>query len=68
MSGYEVLNELGYIAQTTPAGRTIMVNPEFYPLGPAELAEHDSYLDWADKQDPGMDRYDDWSDIDMGDY
>jgi len=68
MSAYESLFDLGYVEQVTPAGRTIMVNPAFYPMSEADLIDHDNFLDWADKEDPGMNRYDDWSDIDMGDY
>ena len=39
MEGY------GYIAQTTPAGRTIMVNPAAYPLSAEFLANEDDYAD-----------------------
>ena len=40
----EVLNEIGYIKQVTPAGRTIWSNPKFI-LTEAELAEEDDYAD-----------------------
>jgi hypothetical protein len=40
----EVLNEIGYIKQVTPAGRTIWSNPTFI-LTEAELAEEDDYAD-----------------------
>jgi len=58
----EVLNEIGYIKQVTPAGRTIWSNPKFI-LTEAELAEEDDYADetyedylreeedWADAYD-----------------
>lgn len=39
MEGY------GYIAQTTPAGRMIMVNPAAYPLSAEFLANEDDYAD-----------------------
>ena len=42
----EVLNEIGYIKQVTPAGRTIWSNPKFI-LTEAELAEEDDYADEA---------------------
>lgn len=40
----EVLNQIGYIKQVTPAGRTIWSNPKFI-LTEAELAEEDDYAD-----------------------
>lgn len=64
------LIELGYVKQMTPAGRVIMVNPTFYPLTEAELADEDmfeeeTYDDYLRRQDEdmGMDRYDSWSDL-----
>ena len=65
MSTTALLQELGYIQTSTPKGRQIWVNPEFYPLSAEDLADHDNYMDWTDTQD---DRYDDWSDLGNGDY
>ena len=41
----EIMEGYGYIRQTTPAGRVIMVNPNFYPMTDAELAAEDDYAD-----------------------
>ena len=41
----EIMESHGYIRQTTPAGRVIMVNPNFYPMSDAELAAEDDYSD-----------------------
>jgi hypothetical protein len=41
----ETMEGYGYIAQTTPAGRVIMVNPNFYPMSDADLAAEDDYSD-----------------------
>ena len=55
----EVLNEIGYVLQVTPAGRKIWSNPKFI-LTEAELAEEDEYADETDyDRDDGMDAYDD---------
>ena len=40
----EVLNEIGYVLQITPAGRQIWSNPKFVKTE-AELAEEDDYAD-----------------------
>jgi hypothetical protein len=40
----EVLNEIGYVLQITPAGRQRWSNPKFI-LTEAELAEEDDYAD-----------------------
>lgn len=65
----EVLNEIGYIKQVTPAGRIMWVNPKFL-LTEAELAEQDDYADETyddylreQDEDMGMDRYDSWSEL-----
>jgi hypothetical protein len=41
----EIMEGYGYIRQTTPAGRVIMVNPNFYPMSEADLAAEDDYSD-----------------------
>jgi hypothetical protein len=41
----EIMEGFGYIRQTTPAGRVIMVNPNFYPMSDADLAAEDDYSD-----------------------
>lgn len=51
------LNEYGFIRQVTPRGRETWVSPEFYPLGPAELAETDDYYDWLDTRPEAEDDY-----------
>lgn len=45
----ELLKEIGYILQITPAGRKIWSNPKFI-LTEAELAYEDDYADdgWCD--------------------
>jgi hypothetical protein len=45
----EVLNEIGYVLQITPAGRQIWSNPKFI-LTEGELAEEDELADdgWTD--------------------
>ena len=47
----EVLNEIGYVLQVTPAGRKIWSNPKFI-LTEAELVEEDELADdgWCDYQ------------------
>lgn len=35
---------IGFIPQTTPAGRVIMVSAKFYPLSPEFLADEDAYM------------------------
>jgi len=41
----EIMESHGYIRQTTPAGRVIMVNPTAYPLSAEFLANEDDYAD-----------------------
>ena len=41
----ETMEGYGYIPQTTPAGRVIMVNPAAYPLSAEFLANEDDYAD-----------------------
>ena len=41
----ETMEGYGYIPQTTPAGRVIMVNPNFYPMSEADLAAEDDASD-----------------------
>ena len=55
----EVLNEIGYIKQVTPAGRTIWSNPKFI-LTEAELAEEDDYAD--ETYDDYLREEEDWAD------
>ena len=47
----EIMESHGYIRQTTPAGRVIMVNPNFYPMSDAELAAEDDYSDFVYSSD-----------------
>ena len=48
----DTLEGIGYIRQTTPAGREIMVNADRYPLSPETLALEDAYAaDWVDIYD-----------------
>jgi hypothetical protein len=54
----EVLNEIGYILQVTPAGRQIWSNPKFI-LTEAELAEEDDYAD--ETYEDYLDEEQEWS-------
>ena len=45
----EIMESHGYIRQTTPAGRVIMVNPNFYPMSEADLDQEDCYSDFLNE-------------------
>ena len=46
MDSFQTIMEgYGYFPQTTPAGRVIMVNPNFYPMSDEDLAAEDDYAD-----------------------
>jgi len=55
----KVLGEIGYVEQTTPAGRVIWVNPQFYPLTEEQLANEDDFFDET-YQDYLDQQYEDW--------
>jgi len=67
----ETMEGYGYIAQTTPAGRMIMVSPAAYPLSNEFLANEDDYGDFLDEAAGKNEVYDDYGqphsdDIDWG--
>ena len=48
----DTLQGIGYIRQTTPGGREIMVNANHYPLSPETLALEDAYTaDWVEEDE-----------------
>ena len=55
----EVLNEIGYVKQVTPAGRVMWVNPKCL-LTEGELAEMDDFED--ETYDDYLREEEDWAD------
>lgn len=68
MDTFVILEEIGYIRQTTPAGRTVMVNPAFYPLPDADLVVDDEYAAEYDDADYAFDIYEDECDYENDEY
>jgi len=64
----ETMEGYGYIAQTTPAGRVIMVSPAAYPLSNELLANEDDYADFLDEAAGKNEAYDDDRDWGMEAY